>query len=151
MKITERIYSALIGMLLIAILIAIVSFIPLAPSFMFERNDPADITDRRVQASINNEELKEILNLVRGGALVSIWEYKTLKPNQEILAIINYEEITSIGSGTKRKKISKAIEGKYRVYIGSKHGINVRVLINKVADDWYIEERHDVITYKGKG
>ena len=146
MKITERIYAALIGMLLIAILITIVSFIPLAPSFMFERNDPVDITDRRVQASINNEELKEILSLVRGGALVSIWEYKTLKPNQEILAIVNYEEIESIGSGAKRKKKSKTIEGKYRVYIGSKHGINVRVLINKVADDWYIEERHDVIT-----
>jgi hypothetical protein len=104
---------------IVIVVIVLLLFLPVAPSFIFTGSDPDDVNDKRVTASINNVELKEILSLVRGGDMVSMWDYFTIELDEEILIIKNSGYTwESIGSGAQRKHVKTPNVGKVEVYVG---------------------------------
>ncbi|MFT7185045.1 MAG: hypothetical protein ACI84K_000417 [Pseudohongiellaceae bacterium] len=105
------------GLAISIVLIVGLVFVPVYPVSSINHDDPQNVNDEKVDANISNQDLNEILFLVRGGSFLSFYEFMSLRSSNEILNISDSKESISYNTKT-RERITHLATGKVVVAIG---------------------------------
>lgn len=126
-------------------------FIPVVPTAIIDHDDPMSVEDEKVNAKISDEDLIQILHLVRGGYLLSAHEAMSLWVTNEILYISDSKETVTYQVGSKDQKgIVNPPVGKVVVSIGyicgELCGSGVTLYLDVKGEKWFVVKSNQWIS-----
>src|SRR5204863_1316017 len=131
------------ALVLLIVLLVLAVFVPVVPVDSKALGDPSSHTDPRVQTDLSDEDLRQILRIVRRGHLNSVFEIVWYQTRRPLLRISKSEPTWLLrpGSGeTERQEAKGQVVAEVGVVCGRLCGSGVTYYLEAVGGTWRVVE-----------